>query len=165
MVTIEDLGRINLLKDVRPQALERIAGFSQLRTYSPGERILSAADSAFERDLYLLLNGEVSVVKIVLPPLQVGQVDIDAIQSQVYGEIGWLMDRSPTAELFSKSNTVFIQVNGRRLKQLCAQDTHTGHLIMMRLAILLARRTDNLTELMAVTEIAKQQRDNMKDFI
>ncbi len=148
MITTEELRQISLFSELNDDALKAIAAFSAIREYADGEVILSenAGSDQVIRDLYLLMDGTVNVTKKVSGfKLFKKNVNIQAIDSEVYGEIGWLLGSKPSAEISSNGGCRMLVVDGGELFDLCEQKPKAGVTILYGLAAVLSMRLVNLT--------------------
>ncbi|MBF0323336.1 MAG: hypothetical protein HQL62_10445 [Magnetococcales bacterium] len=111
--------------------------------------------------ILLLLRGKVMVAKKFMDVASAKDISFQHIDSEIYGEIGWLLETPPSAELLSSGNSRFLVVDGKRLRELCQEDTEFGREFYRRLAIVLARRTINLTDL---SKIVGEEKPMVFDF-
>lgn len=149
MATIQELQNIDLFRGLHDEVLQTILGFSDVREFSDGEVILTDQDRSDNnlviRDLYLLMDGKVNIVKHLQDIDLMKRVNIQAIDNEVYGEIGWLLGSRPSAEITSSGNSRILLVNGKKLFALCESNKDVGYHILYRLAAILAMRLDNQT--------------------
>ncbi|MBF0357034.1 MAG: cyclic nucleotide-binding domain-containing protein [Magnetococcales bacterium] len=147
MTTVEDIRQIDLFDSLDDGALESIAAFSTIKEFADGDVILAENDGKglVIRDLYLLMDGSVRIQKHPQGFFPLKAIDIQAIDNEVYGEIGWLLGSKPSAEVTSSGSSRMLVVNGIKLFDLCDRDTNVGYNILFRLSAILAMRLVNQT--------------------
>jgi hypothetical protein len=148
MVTTQVLRKINLFSGLDDDVLEEISGFCSVHEYTDGEIILyeNGSDNLVIRDLYLLIDGVINIVKHPPGFKPLKKIDIHAIDTEVYGEIGWLLGSKPSAELSSSGNSKVLLVDGGKLFSLCDSNPKVGYNILYGLAVILAMRLVNQTQ-------------------
>ena len=149
MVTVEDLQKTDLFSGLDRGILATIASFSSICEFSDGDVILSenASQDFAVRDLFLLISGTVSVKKSMPSCAPFKEIDVQAMDEEVYGEIGWLLGTAPSAEVTSRGDIRMLVVDGKQLFTLCESNLEVGYNILYRLAATLAVRLVNNNKL------------------
>ncbi|MBF0379806.1 MAG: hypothetical protein HQL69_02240 [Magnetococcales bacterium] len=147
MVTIKELQQLDIFHGLSDDVLEDIASFSTVREFADGEVILSEHEDGglAIRDLYLTMDGDVLIQKHFTDVSTLKQIDIQAIDRSVVGEIGWLLGSKPSAEVTSNGDTRMLIVDGVKLFSLCDGNHQVGYNVLYRLAAILAMRLVNQT--------------------
>ncbi|MBF0424528.1 MAG: cyclic nucleotide-binding domain-containing protein [Magnetococcales bacterium] len=151
MVPVASLQDKELLQGFDQATLEKLARHCAIVEFKDGARILSAVSGERQDRLLFLVRGKVVVAKKFVENVAAKDVSFQHIDSQVYGEISWLLGTPPSAELISSGASRFVAVDGPQLRALCQEDVAFGREFYKRLAELLARRTMNLTDLSKIT--------------
>jgi glutaminase len=120
-----------LLAGVAAAELEQLAALGTLRSYQPGERIISAAETA--TSLFFLRSG---VVHVMLP----SGVRLATIAAgMVFGEMALLESRR-SADVIADVASTALEVPLAEFRRFREQHPRTGEGIMRNLAQLLADR-------------------------
>ncbi|MBF0155492.1 MAG: cyclic nucleotide-binding domain-containing protein [Magnetococcales bacterium] len=147
MVPVASLQDKEIFHGFNQTTLEKLANHCEIVEFKDGARILSAVTGERIDRILLLVRGKVVVAKKFLENVAAKDISFQHIDSQIYGEIGWLLGTVPSAELISSGTSRFIAVDGAKLSDLCQEDPEFGREFYKRMAVLLAKRTMNLTDL------------------
>ncbi|MBF0138013.1 MAG: hypothetical protein H7833_03600 [Magnetococcus sp. DMHC-1] len=161
MVPIASLQDKDLFKGLEPLQLERLAKFCEILDFKDGARVLSVLPKERSNRILLLVKGKVVVAKKFIETATAKDITFKHIESQIFGEISWLLESNPSAEIISSGASRFIAVDGDKLQELCQEDAKFGREFYKQLAILLARRTVNLTDL---SKIVTEEKPAVFDF-
>ncbi|OSM00270.1 cyclic nucleotide-binding domain-containing protein [Magnetofaba australis] len=140
MTSLDVLRCVRLFRDLDNAILDEIATFSEIRSYAHGDAILSESNPPPTRDIYLHLEGSIGVSKRAVVGQTLKDVDIQAIDNEVYGEVGWFLGVAPSADVISHGASNFLVVDGQKLFALCEAHPQVGQQIYFRLASVLAQR-------------------------
>jgi CRP-like cAMP-binding protein len=104
-------------------------------------------DSTATSDLYVLVEGRVSIEFEMWPP------DMDAQDraqlailrpGDVFGEIAFLKGKRRSANVKAIDETRVLQIDGQRLNDLFQKSPHIGYTVMRNMALILAQRIENI---------------------
>lgn len=128
---VTELSEQALLAGVAAEELEQLAALGSLRSYQPGERIISSAETA--TSLFFLRSG---VVHVMLP----NGVRLATITAgMVFGEMALLESRR-SADVIADVASTALDVPLAEFQRFREQHPRTGERIMRNLAQLLADR-------------------------
>lgn len=136
-----------LFKGIAEAEVRKIAEFSKLATYEAGEEVIAEGNNGSHLDLFLLVLGEVNVGTKFSSLPEAEELDLHPIDSQIFGEVAWLLGNRRTATVTCKGKCQFIRINGDQLFAYCQASPTTGVVLITRIAYLLAQRVAHLTEL------------------
>jgi len=130
MVKIEDLNRINLLKDFPDHLLEIIAREAQLSIFGTDTQLTSVNEKA--DTFYMLIMGQVAI-KIELTP----EIDVilDNIQSgSSFGSSALIKGAKATYAAACQEPCEVITLSGERMKQLFKENHELAYHMMFGIA-------------------------------
>ncbi|MBF0623571.1 MAG: cyclic nucleotide-binding domain-containing protein [Magnetococcales bacterium] len=163
MIPFNTLKAQSLFQGTDPETLQQLTEFGEIVDFKNGERIMSELEGVGQPTpmILLKLRGQVAVAKKFIQSEAAADVEFKAIDSEIFGEISWLLGTSPSAELISKGDSRFIRLDGDKLRALCEANDAFGRVVYQRLAKLLAERTVNLTQL---TKQKKTEKPSVFEF-
>lgn len=130
------LKTIPLFYDLSTAQLERIASFSDIVEFDPGDCLIN--EGARLDYLFMLLEGEVSVT-IFIPT-------IGKVETSIFGPldiVGWSgmtpIVRQRTGTVTATTHCILLRTDSRLLSSLCEKDHHIGYIVYRRIANTVAR--------------------------
>ncbi len=127
MVKIEDLKRINLLKDVPDHLLEIIAGEAQLSIFGTDTQLMTVNEP--NETFFMLIMGQVAIKRELIPDID---VILDNIQSGSSFGSSVLMKRSNASyTAVCTEPCEVITISSRRINQLCEENDELAYHIML----------------------------------
>ncbi|WP_299980007.1 Crp/Fnr family transcriptional regulator [Desulfobacula sp.] len=147
MVKIEDLKRINLLKDVPDHLLEIIANEAQLSIFGTDTQLISVNEEV--DTFYMLIMGQVAI-KIELTP----EIDVilDYIQSgSSFGTSALLKGSTSSYSAVCQEPCEMITLSGERMLQLFEEDHELAYHMMSSVAKQYKRRMDFRAQMITKT--------------
>jgi len=136
MVTIENLQKFIIFKDLTERELELLCGIAKEVIYEAGIRIFE--EKSLARTLYLLLEGK---VEIRLRCSDAGYVVVDSV---LPGDIfGWSAITDPhtfTASAWSVEKTRLIAFDADAILDIFEKNNHIGYRVVKTLASVIGRR-------------------------
>jgi len=127
MVKIEDLKRVNLLKDVPNHLLEIIANEAQLSIFGAGTRLIEVNEKI--NSFYMLIMGQVAIKKNITPDID---VILEYIQSgQSFGTSALIEGSKSFYSAVCQEPCEIITVSGERMTQLFEKNHELAYYVMM----------------------------------
>lgn len=104
-------------------------------------------DSTATSDLYVLLEGRVSV-EFEMLPLEMDEQDRAQLAilrpGDIFGEIAFLKGKRRSANVKAIDETRVLQIDGKRLNEIFEKSPHIGYAFMRNMALILAQRVENI---------------------
>jgi len=105
-------------------------------------------DSTASADLYVLLEGRVSV-EFELWPSDSDQQDraqlVRLRPGDIFGEVAFLKGKRRIATVKAIDETRVLQIDGKRLNEIFEKSPHIGYTVMRQIALILAQRVENVS--------------------
>ena len=104
-------------------------------------------DSTATSDLYVLLEGRVSIEFAIWPSDkdEQGRAQLAILRpGDVFGEIAFLKGKRRSANVKAIDETRVLQIDGQRLNDLFQKNLQIGYTVMRNMALILAQRIENL---------------------
>ncbi len=142
---IEILEGISLFEDLDHAMLADISLMCGRHGFYDGEILISESDKE-NRDLYILISGNVEVLSINKTSV-CGEVVLSKKDKDIFGEVGWITDQPRTATIRAIGDVEAIKIDGNQLMEYMEKNSDAGFIIARRIAALLAQRlifTDDL---------------------
>ncbi|MCP2604885.1 cyclic nucleotide-binding domain-containing protein [Candidatus Aminicenantes bacterium AH-873-B07] len=143
MVSIEELKKFEVFKELTDAELENIREIAKEEEYEAEERIFEEKSLAI--NMYLVLEGKVEIR--MRGDMGVEQLTIDTVGS---GEIfGWSAVTEPftfTAAAWTGEKSKVLVLNGELLRDLFKKNNHIGYKIMMKIAAVISTRLRRLNK-------------------
>jgi len=142
---INILENISLFEGLDYAVLADISVMCSRHEFSDGDVLISETDKD-NRDLYLLIDGNVEILSINRSSA-CGEVVISKQDKDVFGEVGWLTDQSRTATIRANGAVEAVKIDGNQLMEYMEKNPGIGFVLARRVARLLAERlkiTDDL---------------------
>lgn len=141
MALSEVLSKVGIFEGLNQDELSEIAALCQEVEFEEGAPILRESDKG--RDLYLLLEGRVSI-EVEMPLDLKGRGKLTTLrEGEVFGETSFItgLRRSATARALDRTKVLVME--GEALNRLFEQNHHVGYVVMRRLAEVLCRRLES----------------------
>lgn len=149
MVKIEDLKRINLLKDVPVHLLEILAQEAQLNIYGTGTRLMTVNEK--NDTFYMLIMGQVSMKKEITPDID---VILDYIQSgSSFGTSALIKGSRAFYTAICQEPCEAITLSGERMLQLFEKNHELAYYIMLDVSKKYKRYMDKRSQMITKTLI------------
>jgi CRP-like cAMP-binding protein len=136
MVEIDRLKKFKILQGLNERELETIAQLAKKRTYEAGSRIFE--EKALATHLYLVLEGK---IEVKVRCIGSEQIKIDEVGP---GRIfGWSAVTEPytfTAATWAVEQSEVIVFDGRKLRDLFANNNHIGYRVVKEVAAVISKR-------------------------
>ncbi len=147
MVKIEDLKRINLLKDIPEHLLDIIAREAQLSIFSTGKQ-LTTVNKKID-NFYMLIMGQVAIKRNITP-------DIDVILKYIqsgnsFGISAMIKGATAFYSAVCQEPCEIITVSGERMIQLFEENHELGYYIMMDVSKRYKRFMDDRAQMILKT--------------
>jgi len=142
---IEILENISLFEGLDYAVLADVSLMCSSHEFSAGDTIICERNKE-ERDLYVLISGNVEVLSINRGSV-CGEVVLSKKDKDIFGEVGWLTDQPRTATIRAIGEVEAIKIDGDQLMAYLEERPKIGFIIARRIADLLAQRlkfTDDL---------------------
>jgi len=147
MVKIEDLKRINLLRDVPDHLLEIFAGEAQLSIFGAGTRLITV-DKPVDT-FYMLIMGQVAIKKELTPEID---VIFDYIQSgSSFGTSALIHESKASYSAVCQEPCEAITVSGKRMIQLFEQNHELAYYMMLGVSRQYKRKMDMRAQMIMKT--------------
>ncbi|MCP3940610.1 MAG: cyclic nucleotide-binding domain-containing protein [Desulfobacteraceae bacterium] len=147
MVKIEDLKRINLLKDVPEHLLDIIAREAQLSIFSAGTQLITVNEKV--ENFYMLIMGQVAIKRNVTPDID---VILEYIQSgNSFGTSAIIKGSTAFYSAVCQEPSEIITVSGERMIQLFEKNHELAYHIMMDVSKRYKRFMDNRAQMIQKT--------------
>jgi CRP-like cAMP-binding protein len=141
MLATNALMDFKLFSGMTPGDIEKILSIGRKETYENEEIIFE--DSSRDTDLFLILDGSVSV-EIDSASAEGGRkkrIQLTTLRfGDVFGEIAFLATRRRSASVRSVGKVSILRINGPNLYEFFDQEKNMGYLMMKNLAGILAQR-------------------------
>ncbi|MCP3873946.1 MAG: cyclic nucleotide-binding domain-containing protein [Desulfobacteraceae bacterium] len=160
MVKIEDLKRINLLKNVPDHLLEIIANEAQLSIFGTDTQLITVGEP--NDTFFMLIMGMVAIKRELVPDID---VILDNIQSGSSFGSSVLMKR-PKASYTAvcQEPCEVITLSSQCLNQLCDQNDELAYHMMLGVSKQYKRRLDERAQMiMKVLDEHPELKDDIKD--
>jgi CRP/FNR family cyclic AMP-dependent transcriptional regulator len=136
MIDIDTLKKFKILKGLNERELETVAKLAKKRIYEAGARIFE--EKALATHLYLVLEGK---IEVKVRCIGSEQIKIDEIGP---GRIfGWSAVTEPytfTAATWAVEQSEVIVFEGRKLRDLFANNNHIGYRVVKEVAAVISGR-------------------------
>ncbi|MDH5190721.1 MAG: cyclic nucleotide-binding domain-containing protein [Gammaproteobacteria bacterium] len=143
---IEELDKFSLFKDLSLAQLEDILPFCTKLDLDEGDIMIEEGNKD-DRDLYLLISGNVEIVSSDSSVLS-HEVVLSREDKEIFGEISWLSEHKRTASVRCKTSVDAVRIDGIGLMSFLDKNPEIGFLVMQRIACLLAQRIEETDTLM-----------------
>ncbi|MBF0225113.1 MAG: cyclic nucleotide-binding domain-containing protein [Desulfobacterales bacterium] len=141
MLDIEKLKQINLFNNLNVDDLQKILPLCSIEKYRYGHLIIQG--SSFNYDLYVILDGKVSIeMESAYYDRQENRLQACILRyEEVFGEAGFL-DSSKREQLYvvADDDTSVLKIDGSKLHELMEKDNHIGYIIMHNIGRILSQR-------------------------
>ena len=138
--------------------LNKIAGFTESKTYEAGATIFSQGSPASE--LYVLEKGKVAL-QMQLPTSQnnlAKRVTVDIVtRNDLFGWSAAVGRRVFSLTAICLEPTTVAAIDGLKLKSLLQQDTHIGYYVLSRLIEVAASRLDETRQVLVSERLSPVQ--------
>ncbi|MCX7424321.1 MAG: cyclic nucleotide-binding domain-containing protein [Planctomycetia bacterium] len=138
MVSPEMLRRYPQFADMSEENLKELAMIATERTFAAGEVLFHEGDSADQ--FHVILSGEVDI------QYTLGSGECRTVDTLVSGDIlCWSALVAPykdTVNGTATKDTHVVAINAGKLRELCAEDSSLGYLLMTQVVRLLAHRLE-----------------------
>jgi len=149
MVKIEDLKRVNLLKDVPDHLLEIIANEAQLSIFGAGTRLIEVNGKI--SNFYMLIMGQVAIKRNITPDID---VILEYIQSgQSFGTSALIEGSKAFYSAVCQEPCEIITVSGERMTQLFEKNHELAYYIMMDVSKRYKRFMDKRAQMILKTHV------------
>ncbi len=149
MVKIEDLKRVNLLKDVPDHLLEIIANEAQLSIFGAGTRLIEVNEKI--NSFYMLIMGQVAIKKNITPDID---VILEYIQSgQSFGISALIEGSKSFYSAVCQEPCEIITVSGERMTQLFENNHELAYYVMMDVSKRYKRFMDKRAQMILKTHV------------
>jgi CRP/FNR family cyclic AMP-dependent transcriptional regulator len=149
MVKIEDLKRINLLKDVPEHLLEIVANEAQLSIFGAGTELITMNEEI--DNFYMLVMGQVAVKRNITPDID---VILEYIQSGHSFGISALIEGSKAfSTAVCQETCEIITVSGERMIELFEKNHELAYYIMMDVSKRYKRFMDKRAQMILKTYV------------
>ncbi len=149
MVKIEDLKRINLLKDVPEHLLEIVADEAQLSIFGAGTELITVNKKI--ENFYMLIMGQVAIKRNITPDID---VVLEYIQSGHSFGISALIEGSkPFYSAVCQETCEIITVSGERMIQLFEKNHELAYYIMLDVSKRYKRFMDKRAQMILKTYV------------
>jgi len=130
MVKIEDLKRINLLKDLPDHLLEIIANEAQLSIFGAQTRLISVNEPV--NTFFMLIMGQVAIKRELTPKIDVILENIQSGSS--FGSSALIKESVATYSAICQESSEVITLSGERTKQLMKENHELAYRMMLGVA-------------------------------
>ncbi len=147
MVKIEDLKRINLLKNLPEHLLEIIAREAQVSIFSTGAELITVNKTI--ENFCMLIMGQVAIKRKITPDID---VILEYIQSgNSFGTSAMIEGSTAFYSAVCQEPCEIITVPGERMIQLFEENHELGYFIMMDVSKRYKRFMDNRAQMILKT--------------
>lgn len=147
MVKIEDLKRINLLKDFPDHLLEIIANEAQLSIFGTGTQLIAPNEEV--DTFYMLIMGQVAIKKELTPEVD---IILDNIQSgSSFGSSSLIEGSTATYTATCQEPCEVITLSGDRMKQRFKENHELAFHMMLGVAKQYKKYLDTRTQMIMKT--------------
>ena len=147
MVKIEDLKRIDLLKDFPDHLLEIVANEAQLSIFGVDTQLISVNEQV--NTFFMLIMGQVAIKKELTPEID---VILDNIQSgSSFGSSSLVKGSSATYTAVCQEPCEVITLSGERMKQLFRKNHELAFHMMLGVAKQYKKRLDTRAQMIIKT--------------
>ncbi len=147
MVKIEDLKRINLLKDVPDHLLDIISNEAQLSIFGEDTQLITVGQKV--EHFYMLIMGQVAIKRMVTPEID---VILEFIQSgNSFGISSLIEGSTPFYSAVCQESCEIITVSGERMIQLFEKNHELAYYIMMDVSKRYKRFMDKRSQMILKT--------------
>jgi len=147
MVKIEDLKRINLMKELPGHLLNIIAKEAQLSIFSTGAQLITVNKKI--DNFYMLVMGQVAIKRNITPDID---VILEYIQSgNSFGTSAMIQGTTAFYSAICQEPCEIITVSGDRMIQLFEENHELGYYIMMDVSKRYKRFMDNRAQMIFKT--------------
>lgn len=147
MVKIEDLKRINLLRDMPDNLLEIIAKEAQLSIFSTNREFYHIHDNI--DTFYMLVMGQVALTVELAPGID---VIIDTVQSGAsFGLSSLVTDTKASSTAVCQEPCEVITLYGKQMLDLFEENRELGYQMMLRMAKHYKKTMENRTQMIMKT--------------
>ncbi|RLC25322.1 MAG: cyclic nucleotide-binding domain-containing protein [Deltaproteobacteria bacterium] len=147
MVKIEDLKRINLLKDFPEHLLEIIANEAQLSIFGTGTQLMTFNEPV--NTFFMLTMGQVALKRELTPKVD---VILENIQSGAsFGSCSTIKDTAATYTAVCQETCEVISLSGIRIKQLFKENDELAYRMMFGVAQQYKRHLDTRAQMIIKT--------------
>jgi CRP/FNR family cyclic AMP-dependent transcriptional regulator len=149
MVKIEDLKRINLLKNVPEHLLEIVANEAQLSIFGAGTELIKVNEKI--DNFYMLIMGQVAVKKNITPDID---VFIEYIQSgHSFGISALIVGSKAFYSAVCQETCEIITVSGERMIELFEKNHELAYYIMLDVSRRYKRFMDKRAQMILKTYV------------
>ncbi|MBT7261705.1 MAG: cyclic nucleotide-binding domain-containing protein [Desulfobacula sp.] len=147
MVKIEDLKRINLLKNFPDHLLEIIANEAQLSIFGTDTHLIAAKEPV--ATFYMLIMGQVAVKRELTPKMD---IILDNIQSgSSFGTSALIEGSTASYTAVCQEPCEAITLSGTRMQQLFKENHELAYLMMLGVAKQYKRKMDTRAQMIMKT--------------
>lgn len=147
MVKIEDLKRINLLKDLPDHLLEIIANEAQLSIFATDTQLMTVNEPV--NTFFMLIMGQVAIKRELTPKID---VILDNIQSGAsFGSCSMMQDANATYTASCQETCEVISLSGGRMKQLFKENHELAYRMLLGVAKQYKRHLDTRAQMIMKT--------------
>ncbi|MBT3388234.1 MAG: cyclic nucleotide-binding domain-containing protein [Desulfobacula sp.] len=147
MVKIEDLKRINLLKNFPDHLLEIIANEAQLSIFGTDTQLIAVKEPV--ATFYMLIMGQVAVKRELTPKMD---IILDNIQSgSSFGTSALIEGSTASYTAVCQEPCEAITLSGTRMQQLFKENHELAYLMMLGVAKQYKRKMDTRAQMIMKT--------------
>jgi CRP/FNR family transcriptional regulator, cyclic AMP receptor protein len=147
MVKIEDLKRINLLKNFPDHLLEIIANEAQLSIFGTDTQLIAAKEPV--ATFYMLIMGQVAVKRELTPKID---IILDNIQSgSSFGTSALIEGSTASYTAVCQEPCEAITLSGNRMQQLFKENHELAYLMMLGVAKQYKNKMDTRAQMIMKT--------------
>jgi CRP-like cAMP-binding protein len=140
----ETLKNTALFGGLGDAAVRDISEFSEKLSLADGDPLLKEG-AGDNRDLYILVDGQVGVVGHTGGGHGNREVDLTNAEKELFGEIAWLLQGKRSADVVSLGKSELIRVDGAKLHTYLAAHPDIGFKVIERMAKVVANKLVTLT--------------------
>jgi len=145
---IDDLANSSLFENLEHFTIVEISKLCIRLELVAGDVLISENDNdEASFDLYILCSGNVEIVSNH-SPVASGEVALSKRDTEIFGEIGWLLRKKRTATVRCIGDVEAIRINGDEFMQFLEQRPEVGFQVMRNIAYLITKRLSQTNSLL-----------------
>jgi CRP-like cAMP-binding protein len=143
MSLVHMLQKTHLFSGIEKELLHELEPFIQHMIVNPGfneSLLLVAADDTSSPDLYLVLDGKLTLEQACTSGSLAMTPPIASLEEELFGEISWMLKRPRISNVYTHSRAALLRIDGHHFAEWLQNNPHCAAPIWQRIAETLAKR-------------------------